>query len=96
MTAFITGGGSGVGFGMAKAFCGAGMNVVIADVRQDHLDQAMGSLKGMKVRALRLDVTDRGAMARAADETAAEWSRTIIVQAPVGRTRRCRRRVGDE
>jgi len=35
MTAFITGGGSGVGFGMARAFCGAGMNVVIADVRLD-------------------------------------------------------------
>ena len=79
MTAFITGGGSGVGFGMAKAFCGAGMNVVIADVRQDHLDQAMGSLKGMKVHALRLDVTDRGAMARAADETEKVFGKVHIV-----------------
>jgi NAD(P)-dependent dehydrogenase (short-subunit alcohol dehydrogenase family) len=79
MTAFITGGGSGVGFGMAKAFCGAGMNVVIVDVRQDHLDQAMSSLKGMKVHALRLDVTDRRAMVRAADETERVFGKVHIV-----------------
>ena len=79
MTAFITGGGSGVGFGMAKAFCGAGMKVVIADVRQDHLDEAMTRLKGMKVHALRLDVTDRAAMARAADETEKVFGKVHIV-----------------
>ena len=38
--AFITGGGSGVGLGMARAFLGAGMKVAIADVRADHLDEA--------------------------------------------------------
>ena len=69
MTAFITGGGSGVGFGMAQAFSGAGMNVVIADIRQDHLDQAMQSFGGQRVHPIRMDVTDRAAMARAADET---------------------------
>jgi NADP-dependent 3-hydroxy acid dehydrogenase YdfG len=79
LTAFITGGGSGVGFGMAKAFCGAGMSVVIADVRQDHLDQAMRSLKGMKVHAVQLDVTDRAAMARAADETEKVFGKVHIV-----------------
>lgn len=31
--AFITGGASGAGFGMAKAFSKAGMKVVIADIR---------------------------------------------------------------
>ncbi len=31
-TAFITGGASGIGFGMAHAFGRAGMNVVIADI----------------------------------------------------------------
>ena len=63
MTAFITGGGSGIGFGMATAFSAAGMNVVIADVRQDHLDEAMKSFTGRQVHAVRLDVTDRNAMA---------------------------------
>jgi NAD(P)-dependent dehydrogenase (short-subunit alcohol dehydrogenase family) len=69
MTAFITGGGSGVGFGMAKAFGAAGMNVVIADIRQDHLDQALQSLRGRNVHPIRVDVSDRAAMAQAADET---------------------------
>jgi len=68
-TAFITGGGSGVGFGMAKAFTAAGMNVVIADLRQDHLDEAMRGLSSAQAHPIRVDVTDRAAMAAAADET---------------------------
>jgi NADP-dependent 3-hydroxy acid dehydrogenase YdfG len=79
MTAFITGGGSGVGFGMAKAFCGAGMNVVIADIRRDHLDQAMSSFSGRNVHAVQVDVTDRAAMARAADETERVFGKVHVV-----------------
>jgi NAD(P)-dependent dehydrogenase (short-subunit alcohol dehydrogenase family) len=66
--AFITGGGSGVGLGMAKAFLGAGMQVAIADIRADHLEEATAQLGG-DVRAVQLDVTDRDAFSRAADET---------------------------
>jgi NAD(P)-dependent dehydrogenase (short-subunit alcohol dehydrogenase family) len=67
--AFITGGGSGLGFGMAAAFLRAGMKVTIADVRQDHLDQALSSLKKFgAVHGIAMDVTDRRAMALAADE----------------------------
>lgn len=65
--AFITGGGSGVGLGMAKAFRAAGMKVAIADIRDDHLEEATAELGG-DVLAIRLDVTDRDAFARAADE----------------------------
>ena len=39
--AFITGGGSGVALGQAKAFAAHGMKIVIADIRQDHLDSAL-------------------------------------------------------
>ncbi len=67
--AFITGGASGVGFGMARAFLRAGMKVVIADIRQDHLDRAMAALAGQKVHPIRLDITDRQAFAAAADES---------------------------
>jgi NAD(P)-dependent dehydrogenase (short-subunit alcohol dehydrogenase family) len=69
--AFITGGGSGVALGQAKVFAEeAGMKVVIADVRQDHLDEAMAYFKtrNVPVHAIRLDITDREAYARAADE----------------------------
>jgi NAD(P)-dependent dehydrogenase (short-subunit alcohol dehydrogenase family) len=69
--AFITGGGSGVALGQAKVFAEeAGMKVVIADIRQDHLDEAMAHFhkKNVPVHAIRLDITDRDAYARAADE----------------------------
>lgn len=38
--AFIMGGASGIVLGMAKAFVAAGMEVIIADIRQDHLEDA--------------------------------------------------------
>ncbi len=69
-TAFITGGASGIGFGMAQAFLERGMQVVIADLLQDHLDEARELLRGdNRVHMIRLDVTDRPAMAAAAAET---------------------------
>jgi NAD(P)-dependent dehydrogenase (short-subunit alcohol dehydrogenase family) len=70
-TAFITGGGSGVALGQAKVFCEeAGMKVVIADIRQDHLDQAIEYFAAKKLPAhgIRLDITDRQAYVAAADE----------------------------
>lgn len=69
--AFITGGASGAGFGYAQIFSEAGMKVVIADARQDHLDEAMAYFKekGAPVHPIKLDVTDREAYAAAADET---------------------------
>ena len=77
--AFITGGASGVGFGMAKAFSAAGMKVVIADIRQDHLDTAMKNLAGAQVHPIRLDVTDRKAMAHAAEEAERVFGNVHVV-----------------
>lgn len=68
-TAFITGGASGIGLGMARAFAEQGISVAIADVRQDHIEQARGALAGSgNFHFIHLDVTDRVAFARAADE----------------------------
>ncbi len=79
--AFITGGASGVGFGMAKVFATAGMKVVMADVRQDHLDEAMKQLAAHKasLHPIRVDVTDRVALARAADETERVFGKVHVV-----------------
>ncbi len=67
---FITGGASGAGLGQAKVFSEAGCRVVIADIRQDHIDEAMAYFKDKKaeVHAIKLDITDRKAYAAAADE----------------------------
>jgi NAD(P)-dependent dehydrogenase (short-subunit alcohol dehydrogenase family) len=71
--AFITGGASGIGLGIAKACVNAGMKVVISDIRQDHLDEAVELFQQVgrqkSVHAIRLDVTDRDALAQAANET---------------------------
>jgi NAD(P)-dependent dehydrogenase (short-subunit alcohol dehydrogenase family) len=68
--AFITGGASGAGFGQAKVFSEAGCKIVIVDIRQDHLDEALAYFKDKKaeVHAIKLDITDRKAYAAAADE----------------------------
>jgi NAD(P)-dependent dehydrogenase (short-subunit alcohol dehydrogenase family) len=67
---FITGGASGAGLGQAKVFSEAGCKVVIADIRQDHIDEAMGYFRDKKadVHAIKLDITDRKAYEAAADE----------------------------
>src|SRR5690554_3987024 len=68
--AFITGGASGIGLGIAKACAGAGMKVIIADLRQEALDEAVTYFNDNKlpVHSIQLDVTDRDAYAKAADE----------------------------
>jgi NAD(P)-dependent dehydrogenase (short-subunit alcohol dehydrogenase family) len=44
------------------------MNVVIADLRRDHIETALERLDGERVHAIELDVTDREGFTRAADE----------------------------
>lgn len=67
---FITGGASGAGFGQAKVFSEAGCKIVIADIRQDHLDEAKEYFrdKNVQVHFINLDITDRKAYTAAADE----------------------------
>jgi len=78
--AFITGAGGGIGLGMAKAFVKAGMKVAIADVQQDLLDHAMAGFGGSRdVHAIQLNVTDREAMKRAADEVERVFGKVHVV-----------------
>lgn len=79
-TAFVTGGASGIGLGIAKALLGAGMNVVVADIRDDHLQAATAELGSKdRVLALKLDVTNRADYARAADAAEARFGRIHIL-----------------
>jgi NAD(P)-dependent dehydrogenase (short-subunit alcohol dehydrogenase family) len=78
-TAFVTGGASGIGLGMATAFTRAGMNVVVADLRPDHIETALAALAGKPVHAIELDVTDREGFARAADEAEAVFGNVHVL-----------------
>lgn len=78
--AFITGGASGIGLGLAKTFTAAGMNVIIADIRQDYLDLALSSFDDKsRIHALQLDVVDREAMQSAAQEAVKIFGKVHIL-----------------
>jgi len=69
-TAFVTGGSSGIGLGIARVLSDAGMKVVFTYRSQKHRDSALASFpKGNPgVHAIQLDMSDREGMVRAADE----------------------------
>jgi NAD(P)-dependent dehydrogenase (short-subunit alcohol dehydrogenase family) len=68
--AFVTGGASGIGLGMARNFLAEGMKVVMADWNEDHLAQAREILKGNNAaHFIRVNVADREDLRRAARET---------------------------
>jgi NAD(P)-dependent dehydrogenase (short-subunit alcohol dehydrogenase family) len=79
--AFITGGSSGIGRGIAIAFARAGMQVVISGRRQEHIDESLAQFAalGLDVAAVALDVTDRAAVERAAEETERRFGRVDVL-----------------
>jgi NAD(P)-dependent dehydrogenase (short-subunit alcohol dehydrogenase family) len=78
--AFVTGGASGIGLGMAKAFLKRGMKVAIADIHTKRLAQAEKALNSPgNLIALELDVTDRSAIERAADRTEEAFEKVHVV-----------------
>jgi len=90
--AFITGGASGIGLGIAKAAQRAGMKVAIADIRQDSIDKALSELSGGPAKGYQLDVADRAAFQRVADQVEADLGPVqllvnnagVAVSGPVG------------
>jgi NAD(P)-dependent dehydrogenase (short-subunit alcohol dehydrogenase family) len=80
-TAFVTGGASGIGLGISKVFAKNGMKVVIIDSRQNALDEAMAYFKenGGEVHPINLNVTDREAYVRAADEAEAVFGKIHVL-----------------
>ncbi len=69
-TAFITGGSTGIGFGMATTFAKSGMNVAITDIRDEELASAKEKLSAYtdNVMTFNVDSTDVSAIENAADE----------------------------
>ncbi|MHB8529245.1 MAG: SDR family NAD(P)-dependent oxidoreductase [Caulobacteraceae bacterium] len=79
--AFITGGASGIGLAMARAFGRAGMAVMLADIEAPALEAAVAELRAGQVRAqgVVVDVTLRDSLRAAAQATIAPVGKVHLV-----------------
>src|ERR1700748_1940729 len=80
-TAFVTGGASGLGLSMARAFGRAGMNVVLAGIDTNAAKAAAEQLASEQVKAVPVhcDVSERGAVREAALEAIAAFGKVHVV-----------------
>ncbi|MGH6873164.1 MAG: SDR family NAD(P)-dependent oxidoreductase [Rhizomicrobium sp.] len=80
-TAFVTGGASGIGLSMARAFGRAGMNVVLADIDEKAAKSAAERLASEQIKAAPVvcDVTDRANVRAAALEAVAAFGKIHVV-----------------
>lgn len=87
--ALITGSGRGIGFAAAQALAREGVNIVINDIRQEVVDQAVANLtsQGFKALGVVADVCDRDAVQAMADRAAKEFGGIDILVNNAGFTR---------
>jgi NAD(P)-dependent dehydrogenase (short-subunit alcohol dehydrogenase family) len=79
--AVITGGGSGIGRGMAESFAEAGMKLVLADVDEARLHSTADELArcGAEVLTVRTDVSDPTQVQALADRTVQRFGAVHVV-----------------
>ena len=82
----VTGAASGIGLAYAEVMADNGARVTLLDKDTQSLDKAVARLrdKGGDVRSQALDVTDRVALRKAFDATAAHYGKLDVVFANVG------------
>jgi NAD(P)-dependent dehydrogenase (short-subunit alcohol dehydrogenase family) len=78
--AFVTGGASGIGYGLVQNFLGLGMKVVVVDFNRQYLEEKQAALAGRDdVLFVRTDVGDRDQLRQAADEAIREFGRIHVL-----------------
>jgi NAD(P)-dependent dehydrogenase (short-subunit alcohol dehydrogenase family) len=79
--AFVTGGASGIGLALGRAFAEAGCQVMLADIEESALADAVASLKsiGPDIRGTVCDVADAASLDRAADQAIAAFGNIHIL-----------------
>lgn len=80
-TAFVTGGASGIGLSMARAFGRAGMNIVLADIDEKAVKTAVERLASEQIKAapVFVDVADRASVRSAALDAVAAFGKIHLV-----------------
>ncbi len=79
--AVITGGASGIGLSMAKRFAAEGMRLVLADIEEPVLEEAVEELKrsGADVLGVPTDVADHASVVRLHDKTLESFGAVHVV-----------------
>ncbi len=80
-TAFVTGGASGIGLALGRAFAQAGMKVMLADIEAQALAAAVDSLRPLtpNVRGVICDVSDAASVDRAAQAAYRAFGKVHVV-----------------
>jgi NAD(P)-dependent dehydrogenase (short-subunit alcohol dehydrogenase family) len=78
--AFVTGGASGIGYGLVQNFLGLGMKVVAVDFNQQYLDEKQAALAGREdVLFLHADVGDRDQLREVANRTVRTFGKIHVL-----------------
>lgn len=80
-TAFVTGGASGIGLALGRAFARSGMKVMLADIETEALQEAVKSLREISpdISGTVCDVADAESVERAAQAAFDTFSRVHVV-----------------
>ncbi len=80
-TAFVTGGASGIGLALGRAFAQAGMKVMLADIEAEALATAVKSLavSGPDIRGVACDVADPASVEQAAKTSFDAFGKVHVV-----------------
>ena len=79
--AVVTGGGSGIGEALVRAFAGEGMHVVVADIEGDAAERVADGAReaGVQALAVHTDVADAQSVHALADAVYAEFGATHVL-----------------
>jgi uncharacterized oxidoreductase len=85
-TIFITGGGTGIGRGLAEALHKLGNKVIISGRRKKHLDATTTANPGMD--SVELDISDSASIAAVAKRLIALWKSRVAHRLYLGQKQR--------